>query len=399
MKILQINNVYGEKSTGKLTKQIHDGLLQAGHESLVVYGRGKTWHEPGVTRLCPEWYGKMNGLLARVTGLPYGGCLLSTTRLMGMIRREKPDVVHLQCINGSFVNIYRLIRWLKKHRIKTVLSLHSEFMHTANCGHAFECMQWKHGCKKCPDLRKSTRSFFFDRTAESWKKMRQAFDGFENDCLVCPVSPWTEERAKQSDILKDFPFQTVYNGVDTKEVFHRREQEQNPDGTMILNVTAYFSSDRDHLKGGWYLLELARRMPEIQFLVAGRAEQEVRLPENVTLLGVVSDQKKLASLYRQAALSIIVSQKETFSMPCAESLCCGTPVVGFKAGAPERISLPDYSEFVEFGDIQGLEILVRKWLAEDGLDRDKIAEDADMTYSADTMVRKFLECYGRIGWN
>ena len=52
-----------------------------------------------------------------------------------------------------------------------------------------------------------------------------------------------------------------------------------------------------------------------------------------------------------ANLTILTSQFETFSMVCAESLCSGTPVVGFKAGAPEQISIQQYSEFVEYGKI------------------------------------------------
>lgn len=396
MKILQVNNVYGEKSTGKLTKQLHDGLLAAGHESLVVYGRGKTWHEAGVTRLCPEWYGKLNGLLARLTGMPYGGCFLSTARLMGIIRREKPDVVHLQCINGSFVNIYRLIGWLKKHRIQTVVSLHAEFMYTANCGHAFDCMQWQRGCKKCPDRRKATGSWLFDRTARSWQKMKKAFAGFEDRCVICPVSAWTEERARQSDILKDFRFQTVFNGVDTG-VFCAGEQEKAEN--LVLNVTAFFSSEKSHLKGGWYLTELARRMPEVTFLVAGKAEQGEDLPGNLSLLGRVSDQRELAQLYRRAKVSVIVSQRETFSMPCAESLCCGTPVVGFKAGAPERISLPEFSEFVEFGDVSELEQVLRRWLERNDLSSTQVAAAAEQAYSDRRMVEGYVESYRRVLWN
>lgn len=396
MKILQVNNVYGEKSTGKLTKQLHDGLLAAGHESLVIYGRGKTCREPGVRRLCPEWYGKTNGLLARLTGLPYGGCFLSTARLMGIIRREKPDVVHLQCINGSFVNIYWLIRWLKKHRIKTVASLHAEFMYTANCGHAFECTQWQHGCKKCANKLGATGSWIFDRTAKSWEKMRKAFDGFFQDCIICPVSPWTEERARQSDILKDFRFRTVFNGVNT-DVFcyHDRKKIEK----IVLNVTAYFSSEKDHLKGGWYLMELAKKMPEVTFLVAGKAEQADHLPENITLLGSVSDQQELASLYQKAAISVILSKRETFSMPCAESLCCGTPVVGFKAGAPEMISIPQYSEFTEYGDIDALEEILRHWLDVSDLDRTAIAEEAARIYSSEAMIQTFIDIYRSELWN
>lgn len=396
MKILQVNNVYAEKSTGKLTKQLHEGLLAAGHEALVVYGRGKTFRGPGLIRLCPEWYGKVNGLLARLTGMPYGGCWISTTRLMGIILREKPDVVHLQCINGTFVNIYRLIRWLKKKRIKTVVSLHAEFMYTANCGHAFDCEQWKHGCRKCSSLKRATRSYFLDRTAASWRKMQAAFSGFEQDAIICPVSHWTQERGQQSDILKDFRFCTVFNGVDTKD-FCYLEQKKSED--IVLNVTAFFSGEKNHLKGGWYLTELARRMPQVQFLVAGKAEPADELPKNLTLLGRISNQKELAELYRKAKLSIIVSKKETFSMPCAESLCCGTPVVGFEAGAPERISIPEYSEFIQYGDIQALEQLVCKWLAKSDLNYQEIARKAETVYSAGAMNENFMEVYRRVLWN
>lgn len=390
MKILQVNNVYAEKSTGKITKLIHDGLLAAGHESIVVYGRGRTFREPGVIRLCPDWYGKLNNGISRFTGMMYGGCFLSTARLKAIIRREKPDVVHLQCINGYFVNIYSLVKWLKKKKIKTVLSLHAEFMYTANCGHAFECDQWKQGCRQCPDKKKATKSLFFDHTGRSWRKMRDAFDGFQENCVIVPVSPWTEERAKMGDILKDFRFQTIFNGIDG-DTF-RCPEANAPRENMVAHVTAHFTNEKDHPKGGWYLVQLAKRMPEVTFCVAGRATAGESLPDNLKLLGVITDQQVLAQLYRRAKVSVLVSKRETFSMPCAESLSCGTPVVGFKAGAPEQIALEPYSDFVEFGDLDGLEALIRKWLNLE-FPREELVWLAGRTYSADTMIEKFEELY------
>lgn len=398
MKVLQINNVYAEKSTGKITRELHQGLLQAGIESVVVYGRGVGAREKGVIRLCPEWYGKANSLLSRITGLPYGGCLLSTARLKRIIRREKPDVVHLQCVNEHFVNIYRLVEWLKKHRIKTVCSLHAEFMYTANCGYAFDCDQWHHGCTRCPNKRKSTKSWFFDRTGSSWRRMKRAFEGFEKDCVICPVSPWTEERGKQSDILRNFSFRTVYNGVNTDEIFYWDRETVKSEKT-VLNVTSFFSDEPGQIKGGAYLIELARRMPDVIFQVAGKAPQIAGLPENLVLLGEVCDQRELAEYYRKARLFVMVSKKETFSMPCAESLCCGTPVVGFRAGAPEQISLPAFSGFVDQGDLSGLGQTLRQWLAREDLDPANIADAAREAYSVQTMVRRFVEIYRSMLWN
>lgn len=398
MKILQVNNVYAQQSTGKITKEIFDGLLKAGHQPFVAYGRGEDYVGEGIIRICPDWYGKLNSFLSRITGLAHGGCFLSTSRLINLIKKENPDIVHLQCINGHFVNIYRLISWLKNNRIKTVLSLHAEFMYTANCGYAYECDQWQKGCKSCPDKYRATKSWFFDGTGRSWRKMKKAFEGFENDCIICPVSPWTEERAKRSDILKDFKFKTVYNGVNTAEVFNRSDRDMC-DKNTVLNVTSYFSADKSHIKGGYYIIELAKRMSNVNFIVAGNADEVADLPKNITPLGSVNDQKELAKLYCKAGLTLMVSRRETFSMPCAESLCCGTPVVGFKAGAPEQISLDDYSEFVEHGDIDALEKTVRKWLERTDLDRMEISKQATETYSVETMVKTFSDIYEGILWN
>lgn len=386
MKILQINNVYGEKSTGKLTRQLHEGLLELGHQSLVVFGRGSGVPSENVVRLCPEWYGKIQAALSRLTGMPYGGCLFSTAKLKRILRRQRPDVVHLQCINGNFVNIYSLIRWLNREKLPTVVSLHAEFMYTGNCGHAFECDQWKQGCRRCPDPKRANHSWLFDRTAASWRRMYKAFQGFEK-CVICPVSPWTAQRNAQGKMLEGKSSVTVLNGVDDTFCYAPCEKEN-----QILHVTAQFDPDPRHPKGGWYLLELARRLPEYRFIVAGNATPAEDLPENVTLLGQVRDQSELARLYRTSKLSLVLSRRETFSMPCAESLCCGTPVVGFKAGAPEQISLPDYSEFVEFGDIGGLEQTVRNALAAEFSPED-ISRAAADAYSTRTMVQGFLEVY------
>lgn len=393
MKILQINNVYGEKSTGMLTALLHEGLLAAGHEALVVYGRGRGKTGTGVIRLCPDWYGKMNSLLSHVTGLPYGGCWLSTARLQEIIRREKPDVVHLQCVNGNFVNIYRLVAWLKRREIKTVVSLHAEFMYTGNCGHAYGCEQWKRGCEKCPNLKEATRSWWLDRTAASWEKMRLSFAGFEQNCVLCPVSDWVARRVAQSDIVRKIPVRTVYNGVDGPFFFAETVQKEN----AVLHVTAHFSPEKDHPKGGWYVLQLAKRMPEIAFYVAGKYEKVLDFPKNVVFLGEITDRDALAGWYRKARVTLVTSRAETFSMPCAESLCCGTPVVGFRAGGPEEIALPDGSEFVEFGDLGSLEKALRSQM-ERPVDRKALAEKARAAYSAETMVRQFLDVYRGLLW-
>lgn len=402
MKVLQVNCVYKKGSTGKITYDLHKELLNAGIESIVCYGRGELVKESGVYKTCPEWYSKLNKALTRITGIMYGGCFFSTNKLISIIKKEQPDVVHLQCINGYFVNIYRLVSWLKKNHIKTVLTLHAEFMYTGGCGHSIDCNQWsdRNGCghSKCPRWRSETQSLFLNRTRTMWKRMKKAFMGFDDNLLVTSVSPWLMKRAEKSSILAGKRHYVVFNGVDTK-IFHPyntaelRTSLGLTDEKIIFHATPLFSLDPNHIKGGYYVAELAKRMECncIKIIVAGLYPSDIILPHNMIMLGKVTDQKLLAQYYSMADITLLTSQRETFSMVTAESLCCGTPVVGFKAGGPEQIAIQKYSEFVDYGNIEKLANAVMAAIS-DSKD-DVISDIAKITYANSKVVHDYIKCY------
>lgn len=401
MKVLQVNCVYKKGSTGKITYDLHRGLQAKGIESVVCYGRGELLKEPGIYKTCPEWYSKLNNAWSRITGIMYDGCFFSTNRLISIIKKEQPDIVHLQCINGYFVNIYRLVNWLKKHHQKTVLTLHAEFMYTGGCGHSIDCNQWstRTGCghsTHCPRWRAETKSLFFDRTAIMWSRMKDAFDGFD-ELIVTSVSPWLMERAKQSPILADREHCVVLNGLDT-EIFHLydtaelREKMGLTGKKVVFHATPAFSTSPDHIKGGHFIIELARRMPEVTFLVAGPVVGEISAPANLVLLGRVNDQKLLAQYYSMADVTVLTSKRETFSMVTAESLCCGTPVVGFKAGGPETIALEKMGSFLAYGDLDGMMRAIQDVLGCSV----EYENNAPKVYSKQQMVNSFIECYKKL---
>ena len=400
MKVLQVNCVYKKGSTGKITYDLHNGLLEEGIESVVCYGRGVLVREPGVYKTCPEWYSKLNNALSRITGIMYGGCYFSTNKLISIIKKEQPDIVHLQCINGYFVNIYRLITWLKENHVKTVLTLHAEFMYTANCGHALECERWKKGCGGCPRRKAETLSLLFDGTAASWKLMKSAFDGFDEGLIIAAVSPWLMERAAQAPILANKQQCVVYNGLDTN-VFkyydgsELRAKHHCENKKVVFHATPAFNNDPNHIKGGYYVIELARRMPDVCFIVAGQVTGELDVPPNLILLGKLDSQELLARYYSMADATVLTSKRETFSMVCAESLCCGTPVVGFKAGAPEQIALKEYSRFVQQADVNQLVCAVENIL-NFPFDRIELETEAQRTYAKSTMTEKYIEIYTKL---
>ena len=398
MKVLLVNCVYGKGSTGKIVKELHKMLRNEKIDSIVCYGRGKKVKTDNVYKISNELYSKVNKLRGHLTGILYGGCFFSTQKLKKIIKKENPDVVHLHCINGYFVNIFELIKWLNQNRIKTLITLHAEFMYTANCGHSLDCDKWVKGCKNCPRLKEEIKSIFFDQTGKSWKKMNESFKNFGNNLMLSSVSPWLKERAEKSKFFEGIENRVIYNGINTKEVYRvynnnflREKYGIKENVSIILHVTASFDSE---FKGGKYVLELAKKMlnKNIIFVIVGNKKNLASVPSNVLGIGRVNNDGILAKIYSSADITIITSKKETFSMVCAESLCCGTPVVGFKAGAPEQISLKEYSSFVEYGDVDELKNECIKML-ERKVDKKIIANKANATYSSKKICRDYLKCY------
>lgn len=383
MKVLQVNCVYKKGSTGRITYDLHRSLLSVGIDSIVCYGRGALVNEPGVYKICPEWYSKLNNAWSRLTGIMYGSCFFSTNRLISLIKYIKPDIVVLQCLNGYFVNIYRLIAWLKKSKVETFVVLHAEFMYTANCGFAIDCEKWRYGCGKCPRMKCETKSLYIDGTARSWKKMFCAFAGFDQASIIS-VSPWIMNRAKQSPILCNNNHFVIYNSIDI-EAFHTYDTAKLKrelcidEKKIVFHATSAFSTEKDHIKGGWYVTQLAKKMPTVQFVVAGVCDNVTSVPDNVILLGEIDDPQIMGQYYSMADLTIITSKREAFSLVVAESLCCGTPVVGFKAGAPESIAIQQFTAFVEHGDLDSLYEKTVRFLLTD-FDKSSISEIARGVY-------------------
>lgn len=403
MKVLQVNVVYASGSTGRIVEDIHKGLLSKNIESVVCYGRGENFSEDAnIFKVSTELSAKLNALKSRITGLQYNGSATATKKLIKIIESENPDIVHLQCINGNFTNIYKLVKYLKQNNIKTVITLHAEFMYTGSCGHSLYCEKWKKnpGCGQCPQLWDATKSYYFDRTRTAWKKMYEVFKGFDNKIVITSVSPWLMHRAMQSPILKDKTHYYIPNGIDTSKSFRYKDFQKLKDKfsltdeKIILHVTSNLDFNRESFKGGWYILELAEKFKNdnIKIVIVGSRESH-DLPNNIINVGRIATKDELASYYSLADVCILTSKRETFSMVTAESLSCGTPVVGFEAGAPEQIALKAYSSFVTYGDLEALELEIRNWLTKKTRLKEHIEKEARLEYSKENMVQKYIDIY------
>jgi len=189
----------------------------------------------------------------------------------------------------------------------------------------------------------------------------------------------------------------VHNGIDTEGVFypretaHLREKHGLTAEKVVLAVAPDLMSPR---KGGRWVLKLAEEMKDedVKFLLIGVDELSEAFPPNVIAMGRTANQQELAAYYSLADCFVICSEKETFSMTCAESLCCGTPVAGFCCGAPETVFLPPTSRFVPHGDLSALAAAVRGFLAAPP-EREQVAAAARARYGKREMYLAYRKIY------
>ena len=404
MKILQVNITGKSGSTGKIVNDLRTYLQSKGHDAKVAYSVDNIAAE-GFFKISHRWELALVRRLVHFGRITYKGNPFAFRRLKKIIERERPDIVHLHCINCGCVNIYKTLEYLAAHKIKTVVTHHAEFFYTGNCPYSFECNKFVDAqCEGCGNLFYATSNRIFANPHKNWLRMCQAVNSFrKEDLLFVSVSPWVKERSLTSSIVNHYPCETVYNGLDTN-LFHYRERRDVVEKRLvlgnrklILHVTPNFNPmDKSNIKGGYYVVELAKKMPQLRFLVVASFSENTRnLPDNIQLWGKASSQDELAQLYSTASVTLLTSKKETFSMVTAESLCCGTPVVGFKAGGPESIALEKYSRFVEYGNVEALYIEICV-LGAENFDKELISNESRTIYSKEKMSEYYLKLYKRL---
>lgn len=359
MKVLLIDVNCKNSSTGKIVYNLYNFINSKGDEASICYGRGPIIVEKNIFKFGIDIETCLHAFLTRITG--YTGCFsyFSTKRLIKYIKKFKPDVVHIHEMHAYFLNIGQLLNFLGKNNIRIIHTLHCEFSYTGKCGHSIDCDKWKTECSKCPYPHNYITSFFFDRTKYMFNKKRIYFDNIPF-AIITTVSPWLTNRAKQS-FLNKHTIKTIYNGVDTN-VFYPRDTTKLKRILKIGNskvVVSVAPHIMDIEKGGIYIEQLAREMKDVVFILVGTDEQKMKRNENVIYVPRIFDQNLLAEYYSIADVFVICSLKETFSLTCVEALCCGTPIAGFKCGAPEEIFDKPYARFVEYGDVSALDKIIK----------------------------------------
>lgn len=342
MRILSINlGNFG--STGTIMKEISRHAQEQGYETWCAYparGNNVPVGEDDII-ICGEKVRRLNESLAHRTG--YRGCtaFLSTLLFLKKVKKIAPDVIHLHNLHNNYIHLGLLFRYIKKHHIRVIWTLHDCWAFTGQCPHftMAKCDKWKTGCHDCPSFHEYPRSKV-DRTRTMWKLKKKWFNGVQDMTIVAP-SKWLADLVKQS-FLSAYLVKVINNGIDLSifkptESNFREKHGISKSKKMILGIAFGWGEK----KGLDVFIELASRLdPEkYQIVLVGTDDNvDKQLPENIISIHRTQNQKELAEIYTAADLFVNPTREENYPTVNMESVACGTPVVTFKTGgSPECI--------------------------------------------------------------
>ena len=139
MKVLQINSHYNQGGAARIAAYIHRQLLADGVESYVAYGRGKVSEDTNVYRFNYTWEVYWSALMSRLTGINGWFNRGATKRLISIMKKMNPDVVHMHALHGYYLNWPMLFDYLNEHNIPVVWTFHDCHAFVGNCGYFFDC--------------------------------------------------------------------------------------------------------------------------------------------------------------------------------------------------------------------------------------------------------------------
>ena len=342
MRILYINTVFGNGSTGKIICDTARLLLENGHTVKVVYGVNSNHQAVPYETVCvqpkAEYY--FHNALSRITDHAGQYSVRATRRLIYEVEKFQPDIIHLHTLHGYYVNYRILFEYLRQAGIAVVWTHHDCWAFTGHCTHYSQigCTQWQTQCEKCRLVHRYPKCYLRGDVKNNYIQKKQAFSGIDRLTITAP-SEWLEKQIGAS-FLKEYTRIVVPNGVDTAVFRPRqsaiRKQYQLEYKKVILGVANVWNER----KGIADMIALSARLEEpYKVVLIGLSDKQLsKLPSNILGIRRTANQTELAEWYSAADVFVNPTYEETFGMTNIEAQACGTPVVVYRTdGCPETI--------------------------------------------------------------
>lgn len=185
----------------------------------------------------------------------------------------------------------------------------------------------------------------------------------------------------------------VYNAIDFSKY--------NLTTTIAENAPLIFLSRLDKVKGCHIAIEVAKTANQ-KLIIAGNIsnlEHEIAYfkreiephidGEQIIYVGAVNDEQKNHYLGMAKAMLFPIDIQEAFGMVMAESMACGTPVIGFDKGAVREVIEENITGFV----VKNKAEMIRAIEKIPGIDRQKCRESALRRFNIPIVALDYLTLF------
>lgn len=392
MKVIQINSVYGQGSTGRIVADLRHMLESSGNECTAIYGRGKASSDNHTVRVETNVGVATHVLRSRITDRQGFYSRPATNRLNELVRENNADLIHLHNIHGYYLHLDTLFRELVQLDRPVVWTLHDCWPFTGHCVYfdAVECDRWLTGCGRCPQQRDYPASWVLDRSAKNYIEKRAIFTGLPRLHLVTP-STWLRNLVHRS-FLGDLPISIIPNGIDLTKFQPResnlREAFDIGTRTVILGV----ASNWGKRKGLSDFMHLAGELNDsYRIVLIGLDRRATRgLPSNIVAIPKTDSVKELAEWYSCADLFLNMSYDDNFPTTIVEALACGTPVMTYDTGGCGESLSSDNGTLVNTGDVCEV---VRRVKAGDWRKNRSSCRESARSFDRNLMMQRYEQLY------
>ena len=335
---------------GELVENISNSKLASG------FVQGSEVEDPSVSKLHVI---RINHLGRKISPI---NDYKSWRELRAIIREHKPEIIHTHTFKAGLIG--RLISGKHKH------------VHTFH-GHLFDDSSFSLLEKKVITL---TEKFLARRT----------------DVLIS-VGQNVGQELRDAGIGVDQKWVSIAPGVQPLPVTDKSVARISlglPDSVLIVGWMARMAP----VKNPQLLLEVAKQLPEVQFVMAGGGDLlesiKANAPTNVKVIGWAD----AATFWSAVDIAISTSDNEGMPVALIEAQLAGVPVIATNVGSNSEVVKDKVSGFVVAKNAseiaQAVEILIS-----DVKRRDKLGiaakKRASELFTVERLIEKHKSCYGK----
>lgn len=350
-----------EGSIGRTAEQLGQLVQSKGWRSFIAYSRLNLGSTSEVYRVDNKFSTLVHALLTRLFDMCGYGSYFTTKRLLRVIKKVNPDLIHLHTIHNYDINLKVLFDYLATSGIPIVWTQHDCWSYTGHCAYYSNvaCEKWKTECNNCPQYKGFPNSWFYDGSKRNYNFKRRLFTSVPKDqmCIVA-VSDYVKNDLEKS-FLNKYRIKRIYNGIDTIQFVPRKDcckeiRIKYGLGNGILLMA--FATAWTERKGISDYYKLRKKLDNRYTIVFVGVDEQIKktLPEGIIGIANTSSIDELVKLYSTADIVMNLASEESFGKTTPEGMACGTPSVVYNSTASPELVDDKTGVICQRGDIDGV---------------------------------------------